>query len=72
MTTVTIYCKLRVPSRCLLIQTGRYKNVTLERRACPLCTLAVEDEVHVFLKVSILQSFKNTIFEKSALLYKIL
>ena len=45
-----LICKLRVSSHCLLIETGRYKNIPLERRVCPLCTLAVEDEFHFFFE----------------------
>ena len=45
-----LICKLRLSSHCLVIETGRYKNVPLERRLCPLCTLDVEDEFHFFFK----------------------
>ena len=45
-----LICKLRVSSHCLTVETGRYKNVPLERRLCPLCNADIEDEFHFFLK----------------------
>ena len=40
-------CKLSLSSHCLFIETGRYKNVPLERRICPMCKSDVEDEYHL-------------------------
>lgn len=45
-----LICKLRLSSHCLTIETGRYNNVPLQRRLCPLCTLDIEDEYHFILK----------------------
>ena len=45
-----LICKLRLSSHCLCIETGRYKNVPLEHRICPMCKFDVEDEYHFMLK----------------------
>ena len=45
-----LICKLRLSSHCLCIETGRYKNVPLERCICPICKSDVEDEYHFMLK----------------------
>ena len=45
-----LICKLRLSSHCLCIETGRYKNVPLERRICSMCKSDVEDEYHFMLK----------------------
>ena len=41
--------KLRLSSHCLAVETGRYKNIPLERRLCPLCSVEIEDEFHFIL-----------------------
>lgn len=33
-----LICKLRLSSHCLTVETGRYSNIPLDRRLCPLCT----------------------------------
>ena len=45
-----LICKLRLSYHCLCIETGRYKNVPLEHRICPMCKSDVEDEYHVMFK----------------------
>jgi hypothetical protein len=57
-------CKLRVSSHGLLIETGRYKNVPLERCVCPLCTLAVEDEFHFFFKCPYYSHLRTKLLKK--------
>ena len=42
--------RLRLSSHCLSIETGRYKNIPLDRRICPMCKTDVEDEFHFVLK----------------------
>ena len=41
--------RLRLSSHCLSIETGRYKNIPLDRRICPMCKTDVEDEFHFVL-----------------------
>ena len=45
-----LICKLRLSSHCLCVENGRYKNVPLERRICPMCKSDMEDEYHFMLK----------------------
>lgn len=59
-----LICKLRLSSHCLSIETGRYKNVPLDRRLCPLCTLDVEDEFHFFLKCTYYSHFRTKFLKK--------
>lgn len=42
--------KLRLLSHCLTVETGKYSNIPLDRRLCPLCTSDIEDEYHFILK----------------------
>ena len=53
-----LICKFRLSSHCLAIETGRYKNIPVERRKCPSCKTDIEDEFHFMLKCPTYQEFR--------------
>ena len=63
-----LICKLRLSSHCLCIETGRYKNVPLERRICPMCKSDVEDEYHFMLKCPAYNNLRKKIHVFEAVL----
>ena len=46
--------KIRLSSHCLTVETGRYKNVPINRRFCPVCPMDIEDEFHFSALVHLL------------------
>ena len=53
-----LICKFRLSSHCLAIETGRYKNIPVERRKCPSSKTDIEDEFHFMLKCPTYQEFR--------------
>ena len=39
------FVKIRISNSNLLIETGRHKNLALEKRICPLCKAEIENEI---------------------------
>lgn len=57
--------KFRCGVAPLRLETGRYENIPEEQRLCPICELAVENEVHVLFHCPLYQSLRNDIVNKA-------
>ena len=58
-------CRLRISSRRLQIETGRYRNVPRDERICQKCSEnEIEDEVHFLIKCSETRWLENNYFYK--------
>ena len=62
--------RFRCSSHDLFIESGRYKNVSREKRICKLCNLRqVEDEYHFLLICPIYSSIRNLYIKKYYFVY---
>ena len=58
-------CKLRISAHTLQIERGRYNNIKVTDRKCPVCQdQEVEDEVHFLLQCKCYSSIRKDFFEK--------
>ena len=61
----SIVAKLRSGSLPLAIETGRYNNISLEKRTCPICNNnVIEDEIHFVCVCEKLQIIRQHYFKK--------
>ena len=61
-------CKLRISAHILQIETGRYNNVNLQDRKCPICRgEQIEDEIHFLLHCSCYTVIRKALFDKLSL-----
>ena len=57
--------KLRISSQKLLIETGRYNNITRNERVCNVCNCkTIEDEIHFLLDCPSYSSLRDMFFTK--------
>ena len=54
-----IVTKLRLSDHHLMIETGRHKKLPKERRFCPFCPKAVENESHFLLRCPMYAHLRN-------------
>lgn len=57
--------KFRCGVAPLRLETGRYENLVVNDRICPICKLAVETELHVLTQCSAYQPLRNVLFDKA-------
>ena len=53
--------KFRTSDHCLLIETGRYKNIPRQQRLCNICNV-LEDEYHFFLNCELNKQPRTDLF----------
>ena len=56
------FTKFRSGVAPIRVETGRYENLKLEERICPICKTGVEDEFHVLFTCSAYDNFRNCLF----------
>lgn len=56
--------QLRCGSAPLRIETGRYENIPVENRLCPLCKAGIEDEMHVILDCPKYDVIRRDLFDR--------
>ena len=49
----------------LQIEVGRYRNISLCHRICPLCKNAVEDEIHFLCQCPCYSDYRSTLYRKA-------
>lgn len=54
-----IFCKFRIGSHNLEIETGRHKDIPENERKCKLCKEEIEDEIHFLLKCPKLKEYRD-------------
>lgn len=72
------YCKLYLPRkhmsalakfRCgvapIKLETGRYENIAVDSRICPICKITVECEKHVLLPCNAYEHIRLSMLEKA-------
>ena len=47
------------------IEIGRYRNISLCHRLCPICKQAVEDEIHFLCQCPEYSEFRATLYRKA-------
>ena len=58
-------CKLRISAHILHIETGRYKNINVKDRECPICqNKQVEDEIHFLFHCNGYNDIRHDFFSK--------
>ncbi len=60
--------KLRTSNHHLMIESGRYKQVSAELRFCPFCPSKIEDEPHFICECSHYGKLRDSLFEKVTLI----
>ena len=56
------FVKIRISNSNLLIETGRHKNLALEKRICPLCKAEIENEIHFLCRCVLLSEARTNFF----------
>ena len=59
-----LHVKVRISNSRLFIEQGRYKQIPVGNRICPLCSLDIEDEIYFFIVCPKLDSPRQKLFEK--------
>jgi hypothetical protein len=57
--------KFRCGVAPIRLETGRYENMPVNARLCPICKNAVETEKHVLLECSTYQTIRNSLYEEA-------
>ena len=58
------FAKFRCGVAPIRLETGRYENLPVNARVCPLCTDAIiEDEIHVVLNCPAYTDLRYTLFQ---------
>lgn len=63
----SLFAQFRCGILPLQIEVGRFKNIQLRDRICPVCNQAVEDEVHFLCECSKYSDYRNTLFYAASL-----
>merc|ERR1712121_249686 len=50
----------------LQIEVGRYRNIELSQRICPMCNLEVEDEIHFLLTCNSYAEIRSKLFKDAS------
>lgn len=59
------FAKFRSGVAPIRIETGRYENINVNERLCPLCHTSIEDEMHVILYCNIYDDIRITLIERA-------
>jgi len=58
--------KFRIGVAPIKLETGRYENISVDRRICPICKTAVECEKHVLLSCNANEHIRSPLMEKAS------
>ena len=65
----SLFAQFRCGILPLQIEVGRFRNIPLCDRICPICKHSVEDEIHFLCQCSCYSDYRNTLFQKAQLVY---
>ena len=49
----------------LEVETGRFRNIPLENRICPMCKIDIEDEFHLLCICKVYENLRRILYNKS-------
>ena len=58
--------KFRIGVTPIKLETGRYENISVDRRICPICKTAVECEKHVLQSCNSYEHIRSPLVEKAS------
>ena len=65
----SLFAQFRFGILPLQIEIGRYRNIELSERICPVCNNSVEDEIHLFCQCPAYNDYRNTLFQSAQAYY---
>ena len=54
--------RLRTGTLLLMIEVGRFRNIPVENRVCPVCNNGIEDEIHFLFVCSFYTNIRTVYF----------
>ena len=61
----SLFAQFRCGILPLQIEVGRYRNISLCDRICPICECSVEDEIHFLCQCPCYSDARDVLFEKA-------
>ena len=61
----SLFAQFRFGILPLQIEIGRYRNINLVDRICPICNISVEDEIHFLCQCPCYSDLRNRLFNKA-------
>ena len=61
----SLFAQFRCGILPIQIEVGRYRNIDLCDRICPICNDSVEDEIHLLCQCPAYNGYRNTLFQSA-------
>ena len=61
----SLFAQFRFGILPLQIEVGRFRNMQLNERICPICSSAVEDEIHFLCQCPLYNHLRNPLFNSA-------